>query len=47
MTWEWEAGRCYILVDGKPVADGATMAEALQVLSQQLRKAEREQEARS
>lgn len=47
LTWEWEGGRCYILVDGKPVADGATMAEALQALGEQLRKAETEQAARS
>lgn len=46
-TWTWEHGRCYILVDGKPVADGATMAEALQMFGDRLRKAEREVEARS
>jgi hypothetical protein len=47
LTWGWEYGRCVIRVDGKAVADGATMAEALQALAEALRRAEREQEARS
>lgn len=47
LTWSWEHGRCYILVEGKAVAEGATMAEALQMLGDRLRQAEREQEARS
>lgn len=42
LTWSWEGGRCYILLEGRVVADGATMAEALQVLAEQLRKAEAE-----
>lgn len=42
LTWEWEGGRCYILVEGKVVADGETMGDALKVLGEQLRKAEKE-----
>lgn len=47
MTWERHDWGYVILMDGKPVADGATMAEALQALGEQLRKAEKEVEARS
>jgi hypothetical protein len=40
MTWGWVQGRCYVYLDDKPVADGATFADALKMLGDQLRKAE-------
>lgn len=40
MTWGWVQGRCFVYVDDKPIADGATFADALKMLGEQLRKAE-------